>query len=135
MSTLQAVGNANGVSANILAAISLRESDAIETRVGDYGHGHGAFQIDDRYHPIEAATVANDFDLAANFAAGLISGAYQKYSLQVNPQIALAAAIRDYNASSTLTPTLLATGGSLDTKTTGRNYVSNVLAIAANCFQ
>ena len=51
------------------------------------------------------------------------------------PAVALAAGLRDYNGTGGIpTSTILSQGGSLDSGTTGGNYVSNVLAIALNCF-
>lgn len=44
------LGEAYGVDPAILAAIAWRESKGLTTCIGDAGHGHGLWQVDDRSH-------------------------------------------------------------------------------------
>lgn len=85
-----------------------------------------------------------DISIAARYAAGLLADSFDFYSGQgFDAELSEAAAIRDYNASPgrghrrTLAylRRAQATGniGELDRGTTGRNYVTNVLAIARHC--
>jgi RHS repeat-associated protein len=132
---LKAVGFAMGVDPRVLGAIGIKETN-FQNITGDFGHGHGVFQIDDRFHPREAATIAYDVDLAANFAAGLVMRNYLNYSERgFAPAVSLAAGLRDYNGTGGIpTTTVLANGWSLDVGTANGNYVSQLLAIAKYCF-
>ena len=62
--------------------------------VGDGGHGHGLFQIDDRYHAFARTPAAMDPASNADYAAGLLQGLLQKYGGDVH------AALSAYNAGS-----------------------------------
>lgn len=132
---LRAVSLPQGLDPGILASIGLVETD-FQNLTGDYGHGHGVFQIDDRAHPQEAASFAYDIDRSAYFAAGLIMNAYTGNIGQgLNPQVAIEAAVREYNGTGHIpTSTVLAKGLSLNTGTTNGNYVSRVWDIYINCF-
>ena len=47
--------------------------------VGDGGHGHGLFQIDDRYHAFARTAAAMDPAANADYAANMIAGNLQRY--------------------------------------------------------
>ena len=134
-SSLRAISLPQGLDPAILASIGIVETD-FRNITGDKGHGHGVFQIDDRAHPQEAATIAYDPDLAASFAANLLVRGYLRNSENgVSPSVAMAAAIREYNGTGGIpTSTVLSKGLSLDTGTTNGNYVSRVLGLYFNCF-
>jgi soluble lytic murein transglycosylase-like protein len=129
----------NGVDPTILAAIGIRETgfrNVPESGYGKYDAGMGIFQIDSRYHS-DATDIAYDPAQAAYYAANMLGSSYRKYVFSgMNPAMAVASAIRDYNASPRLTRALANTGwpGYLDVGTTQSNYMSNVVAIAAYCF-
>jgi hypothetical protein len=83
----------------LLAAVAAQEtggpgSNSGANVVGDGGHGHGVFQIDDRYHAFAATPAAMDPGQNADYAAGMLSGLLQKYGGDVH------AALSAYNAGS-----------------------------------
>jgi hypothetical protein len=83
----------------LLAAVAAQEtggpgSNSGANVVGDGGHGHGIFQIDDRYHAFAATPAAMDPAQNADYAAGMLSGLLQKYGGDVH------AALSAYNAGS-----------------------------------
>jgi hypothetical protein len=62
----------------LLAAVAAQEtggpgSNAGRNIVGDGGHGHGLFQIDDRWHAFAASAGAMDPVRNADYAAGMLS--------------------------------------------------------------
>ena len=82
----------------LLAAVAAQETggpgrDSGRNIVGDGGHGHGLFQIDDRWHPFARSPAAMDPSTNADYAAGLIAGNLRRYG---NVRAALSA----YNAGS-----------------------------------
>jgi hypothetical protein len=85
--------------------------------VGDGGHGHGVFQIDDRYHAFASTPAAMDPAQNANYAAGMLSGLLQKYGGNVH------AALSAYNAGS---PS--ATGTTTNWGGTTLGYADSVMA-------
>src|SRR5580700_11091202 len=95
-----AIANAarrHGLDADLLAAVAAQETGGPESNsghniVGDGGHGHGVFQIDDRWHSFATTPAAMDPAQNADYAAGMISGLLAKY--QGNVHRALSA----YNA-------------------------------------
>lgn len=135
-SDLDKAGHANNVNPAVLAAIGIRETGFLNI-TGDFGHGHGIFQIDDRHNP-GAVSIAGNLPQAAKFAAGLVSSNYNRnIKAGYSPDLALAGAVRNYNGTGGIrTPLLMKTGyaGYFDLGTTHNNYVSSVLRIAANCF-
>jgi hypothetical protein len=83
----------------LLAAVAAQETGGPGTSsganiVGDGGHGHGVFQIDDRYHPFAATRAAMDPSQNADYAAGMLAGLLQKYGGNVH------AALSAYNSGS-----------------------------------
>ncbi|HEY5339610.1 MAG TPA: transglycosylase SLT domain-containing protein [Candidatus Aquilonibacter sp.] len=83
----------------LLAAVAAQETGGPGTSsganiVGDGGHGHGIFQIDDRYHPFAATPAAMDPGRNADYAAGMLAGLLQKYGGNVH------AALSAYNSGS-----------------------------------
>jgi hypothetical protein len=116
----------HGLDPELLAAVAAQEtggpgSNSGHNVVGDGGHGHGLFQIDDRWHAFARTPDAMEPGRNADYAAAMISGLLARYKGNVH------AALSAYNSGS---PT--ATG----TKTRwqdGRDlgYADSVLAHAA----
>jgi hypothetical protein len=68
----------------LLAAVAAQETGGPDTNsgrnvVGDSGHGHGIFQIDDRWHTFASTPAAMDPGENADYAAGMLSGLLAKY--------------------------------------------------------
>jgi hypothetical protein len=83
----------------LLAAVAAQEtggpgSDSGRNIVGDGGHGHGVFQIDDRSHPFAASPAAMDPAQNADYAAGLLASNLGRYGGNVH------AALSAYNTGS-----------------------------------
>ncbi len=83
----------------LLAAVAAQEtggpgSDSGRNIVGDGGHGHGVFQIDDRWHPFARTAAAMDPGANADYAAGMIESNLQRYGGDVR------AALSAYNGGS-----------------------------------
>jgi len=117
-----AAAQRNGLDPTLLAAVAAQEtggpgSNSGANVVGDGGHGHGVFQIDDRYHAFAATPAAMDPAQNANYAAGMLSGLLQKYGGNVH------AALSAYNAGS---PT--ATGTTTNWGGTALGYADSVMA-------
>jgi len=96
---IAAAATRHGLDPRLLAAVAAQEtggpgSDSGANIVGDYGHGHGLFQIDDRYHAFAQTPGALDPAQNAEFAAGLLSGLLDRYGGDVH------AALSAYNAGS-----------------------------------
>jgi Transglycosylase SLT domain len=91
----------------LLAAVAAQETggpgaDSGRNVVGDGGHGHGVFQIDDRWHAFARTPGAMDPAQNADYAAGLLESNLDRYGGDVR------AALSAYNAGSpnaTGTPT------------------------------
>jgi hypothetical protein len=91
------------VDPELLAALAAQETGGPDTsaghnEVGDGGHGHGLFQIDDRYHPFASTPAAMDPASNADYAAGMISGLLKQYGGNVRE------ALSAYNAGSPTAP-------------------------------
>jgi hypothetical protein len=101
----------NHLDPTLLAAVAAQEtggpgSDSGANVVGDHGHGHGLFQIDDRWHAFAATPAAMDPGANADYAAGMLRGLLDRYGGNVH--MALSA----YNAGSpTATGTTTDWGG------------------------
>ena len=83
----------------LLAAVAAQEtggpgSNSGRNVVGDGGHGHGIFQIDDRWHGFARTPEAMDPDRNADYAAGMLSSLLSRYGGDVH------AALSAYNAGS-----------------------------------
>ncbi len=88
-----------GLDPELLAAVAAQEtggpdSNAGRNVVGDGGHGHGIFQIDDRWHSFAATSEAMDPAKNADYAAGMLSGLLKQYGGNVRE------ALSAYNAGS-----------------------------------
>jgi transglycosylase-like protein with SLT domain len=89
----------HGVDPDLLAAVAAQETGGPDTNaghnvVGDGGHGHGLFQIDDRWHSFAATPDAMDPAKNADYAAGMLSGLLKQYGGNVRE------ALSAYNAGS-----------------------------------
>jgi hypothetical protein len=89
----------HGLDGRLLAAVAAQEtggpeSDSGRNIVGDGGHGHGVFQIDDRWHGFAATPAAGDPAANADYAAGLLSGLLRQFGGDVR------SALSAYNAGS-----------------------------------
>jgi hypothetical protein len=81
----------------LLAAVAAQETggpgaDSGRNVVGDGGHGHGVFQIDDRWHAFARSPAAMDPGRNADYAAGLLESNLGRYGGDVR------AALSAYNA-------------------------------------
>ena len=88
-----------GLDPKLLAAVAAQEtggpgSNSGANVVGDGGHGHGLFQIDDRYHAFASTPAAMDPGQNAGYAAGMLSGLLRKFGGNVR------AALSAYNSGS-----------------------------------
>ncbi|MGR4065354.1 MAG: transglycosylase SLT domain-containing protein [Vulcanimicrobiaceae bacterium] len=89
----------HGLDPRLLAAVAAQEtggpgSNGGSNVVGDGGHGHGVFQIDDRWHAFAKTPAAADPAKNADYAAGMLSGLIARYGGDVH------AALSAYNAGS-----------------------------------
>lgn len=89
----------HGLDPELLAAVAAQETggpgaNAGRNVVGDSGHGHGVFQIDDRWHAFAATPDAMDPAKNADYAAGMLSGLLSRYGGNVHE------ALSAYNAGS-----------------------------------
>ncbi|MFY9779358.1 MAG: transglycosylase SLT domain-containing protein [Candidatus Baltobacteraceae bacterium] len=96
---IAAAAESHGIDPRLLAAVAAQEtggpgSSSGANIVGDGGHGHGLFQIDDRYHAFAGTPQAMDPAQNANYAAGLLSGLISRYKGDVK------AALSAYNSGS-----------------------------------
>jgi hypothetical protein len=83
----------------LLAAVAAQEtggpgSDSGRNIVGDGGHGHGVFQIDDRWHAFARSGAAMDPASNADYAAGMLQSNLHRYGGDVR------AALSAYNSGS-----------------------------------
>jgi hypothetical protein len=79
----------HGLNPDLLAAVAAQEtggpgSNSGRNVVGDGGHGHGLFQIDDRWHPFASTKAAMDPAQNADYAAGMLSGLLKRYGGNVH---------------------------------------------------
>jgi hypothetical protein len=96
---IAAAAQRNGLDPTLLASVAAQEtggpgSNSGANIVGDGGHGHGVFQIDDRYHAFASTPAAMDPAQNADYAAGMLHGLLQTYGGDVH------AALSAYNAGS-----------------------------------
>jgi Transglycosylase SLT domain len=74
----------NRVDPDLLAAVAAQETGGPDTNaghnvVGDGGHGHGLFQIDDRSHSFAETPAAMSPSANADYAAGMLSRLLKRY--------------------------------------------------------
>lgn len=109
---LHDVERAHGLPRCLLFAVGSRETNLQEKftqgATGDGGHGHGVFQLDDRWHDIPAG-FDTDPHAQAETAATMLADLYQRHGDWL-------AALNTYNSGSPLTE-----------KTTGHDYGPDVL--------
>ncbi|HXP94337.1 MAG TPA: transglycosylase SLT domain-containing protein [Candidatus Binatia bacterium] len=88
-----------GIEPRLLAAVAAQETGGPESNsgrniVGDGGHGHGLFQIDDRYHAFGTTADAMDPAKNADYAAHLLHDLLARNGGNIH------AALSAYNAGS-----------------------------------
>jgi hypothetical protein len=86
---IAAAAQSHHLDPTLLAAVAAQEtggpgSNAGRNIVGDGGHGHGLFQIDDRSHPFAETSAAMDPASNADYAAGMLSGLLDRYGGNVH---------------------------------------------------
>lgn len=96
-----------GLDPKLLAAVAAQEtggpaSNSGRNIVGDGGHGHGIFQIDDRFHAFAKTAAAMNPQANADYAAGMISGLLKRYGGDVHKALSAYNA-GDPNANGTVT--------------------------------
>ncbi len=89
----------HGIDPTLLAAVAAQETGGPDTNAGrnvtgDGGHGHGIFQIDDRWHSFARTPAAMDPARNADYAAGMLSGLLREYGGDVHD------ALSAYNSGS-----------------------------------
>jgi hypothetical protein len=89
----------HGLDPDLLAAVAAQEtggpdSNAGHNVLGDGGHGHGVFQIDDRWHEFARTTAAMDPASNADYAGSLLAGLLGRYGGNVRE------ALSAYNSGS-----------------------------------
>jgi hypothetical protein len=135
---IEAAALMTGTDPDIIAAMGIRES-GYENVIGDNGHGYGIFQFDNRYNSPNDLYVAMTFpNVAAEMVGNRLATSYTHNSnLGASPDVALAGAVRAYNAGQPSTSQFMSNVPGyvdLDIGTANNDYVSQVLAIAQNCF-
>lgn len=94
---IEAAARQYGLDPRLLAAVAAQEtggpgSNSGRNVVGDGGHGHGVFQIDDRWHTFAKSADAMDPAANARYAASMISDNLKRYGGNVRE------ALSAYNA-------------------------------------
>lgn len=96
-----------GIDPGLLAAVAAQETGGPGANggrniVGDGGHGHGLFQIDDRWHSFARSGAAMDPQANADYAAGMLADLLQRYGGDVRKALSAYNA-GDPNATGTVT--------------------------------
>ena len=83
-SVIAAAATRHHLEPRLLAAVAAQETggpgaDSGRNVVGDGGHGHGIFQIDDRWHAFARSSAAMDPARNADYAAGLLEANLHRY--------------------------------------------------------
>jgi hypothetical protein len=96
---IAAAATRHNLDPRLLAAVAAQEtggpaSNSGRNVVGDGGHGHGVFQIDDRWHAFARTPAAMDPAQNADYAAGILASNLDRYGGDVH------AALSAYNAGS-----------------------------------
>jgi hypothetical protein len=86
---ITAAATSHHLDPRLLAAVAAQETggpgtDSGRNIVGDEGHGHGLFQIDDRWHTFARTPEAMDPAKNADYAAGMISANLSRYGGNVH---------------------------------------------------
>src|ERR1035437_161174 len=97
-SEITAAATRHHLEPRLLAAVAAQETggpgaDSGRNIVGDAGHGHGLFQIDDRWHAFARSPAAMDPASNADYAAGMLESNLNRYG-------DLRSALSAYNAGS-----------------------------------
>ena len=106
-SEIAAAATKYGISPRLLAAVAAQEtggpgSNSGRNIVGDAGHGHGVFQIDDRFHAFARSSHAMDPRANAEYAAHMISDLLRRFGGDVHKALS-AYNSGDANAVGTVT--------------------------------
>ena len=112
------VESAHGLPAGLLLAVGSRETN-LTNEVGDGGHGHGVWQLDNRSHVIPDG-FDQDVKAQAVKAAEMLAGLIAQFG-------ELAPALAAYNAGAGDVANRIATGRSVDAGTAGGDYSADVL--------
>ena len=96
---IEAAATRHHLEPRLLAAVAAQEtggpgSDSGRNIVGDGGHGHGVFQIDDRWHAFARGPAAMDPASNADYAAGMLEANLHRYGGDVR------SALSAYNSGS-----------------------------------
>ncbi len=94
-----AAAQKHGIDPTLLAAVAAQETGGPGANgganiIGDGGHGHGLFQIDDRWHDFAGTPAAMDPVQNADYAVGMIAGNLKRFGGDVHK------ALSAYNAGS-----------------------------------
>jgi hypothetical protein len=86
---ITAAATRHNLQPRLLAAVAAQEtggpgSDSGRNIVGDQGHGHGLFQIDDRWHSFARSSAAMDPAKNADYAAGMLASNLDRYGGDVH---------------------------------------------------
>lgn len=97
----------HGLDPRLLAAVAAQEtggpgSNAGRNVLGDGGHGHGIFQIDDRFHGFARTPAAMQPAANADYAASMLSGLIGRFGGDVHKALSAYNA-GDPNATGTVT--------------------------------
>lgn len=103
----------------LMYAVASRETN-MTNEIGDYGHGHGMFQLDDRWHTIPAG-FNSDVNEQAKVAANMLSGLISLFPHD------LKAACSAYNTGVNNARAGINDSGNSDQYTAGGDYGSDVL--------
>jgi hypothetical protein len=104
---IESAASRYGLEPRLLAAVAAQETggpgaDSGRNVVGDGGHGHGLFQIDDRFHAFARTAAAMNPQANADYAARMLSGLLQKFGGNVRKALSAYNA-GDPNARGTVT--------------------------------
>lgn len=96
---IEAAATRHHLEPRLLAAVAAQETggpgaDSGRNIVGDGGHGHGVFQIDDRWHAFARSPAAMDPARNADYAAGMLESNLNRFGGNVR------SALSAYNAGS-----------------------------------
>ena len=90
---IQAAAARHHLDPRLLAAVAAQETggpgnNSGRNVTGDGGHGHGLFQIDDRFHAFARTAAAGDPGKNADYAAGMLSESLRQYGGDVHKALA-----------------------------------------------